>query len=64
LLVLFLAVLTGLTVFYLPYRQQEMAARLPFIHDITTNIDNHPTLVAIDHQFKVAPNPMEYVVGE
>jgi hypothetical protein len=60
LLVLFRAALSGLTAFYLPYRQQEIAARLPPIHDITTNINNPAALVAIVPLRAGAPNPTEY----
>ena len=64
LLVLFFSALAGLAAFYLPYRQQQIAARVPPIHDITTNIDNPPAFVAIVPIRAGAPNPPEYLGGE
>ncbi len=61
---LFRAALAGLIAFYLPYQQQEMATRLPPIHDIITNINNPAALVAIVPLRAGAPNPPEYGGGE
>lgn len=63
-LVLFLSALCGLGAFYLPYRQQQIAARVPPIHDITTNIENPPAFVAVLPLRAGAPNPPEYAGGE
>lgn len=62
--VLFISALAGLTAFYLPYRQQQIAATVPPIHDITTNINNPPQFVAIVPLRASAPNPPEYLGGE
>jgi uncharacterized protein (DUF1499 family) len=62
--VLFLSALAGLTAFYLPYRQQQIAASVPPIHDITTNISNPPQFVAVVPLRASAPNPAEYLGGE
>lgn len=63
-LVLLVSGLCGLTAFYLPYRQQQIAIRVPRIHDITTNIANPPQFVAIAPLRANAPNPPEYLGGE
>jgi len=62
--VLFVSALAGLTAFYLPYRQQQIAATVPPIHDITTNISNPPQFVAVVPLRASAPNPPEYLGGE
>ena len=62
--VLFLSALAGLAAFYLPYRQQQIAASVPPIHDITTNINNPPQFVAVIPLRASAPNPHEYLGGE
>ena len=62
--VLFLSALAGLTAFYLPYRQQQIARTVPPIHDITTSIENPPAFVAIAPLRASAPNPAEYLGGE
>jgi hypothetical protein len=62
--VLFLSALAGLAAFYLPYRQQQIAASVPPIHDITTNINNPPQFVAVVPLRASAPNPPEYLGGE
>lgn len=64
LFLLFLSALAGLTAFYLPYRQQQIAQRVPPIHDITTNITNPPEFVAIVPLRAGSPNPPEYLGGE
>lgn len=64
LFVLFLAALAGLTAFYLPYRQQQIAQRVPPIHDITTSIENPPQFVAVVPLRAGSPNPPEYLGGE
>jgi len=60
LLALFLSALAGMTAFYLPYRQQQIATQVPPIHDITTNIDNPPEFVAVAPLRASAPNPVAY----
>ena len=62
--VLFLSALAGLTAFYLPYRQQQIARLVPPIHDITTSIENPPAFVAIAPLRASPPNPAEYLGGE
>lgn len=62
--VLFLSALAGLTAFYMPYRQQQIAQTVPPIHDITTSIVNPPAFVAIAPLRASAPNPAEYLGGE
>jgi hypothetical protein len=64
LLVLFISALAGITAFYLPYRQAQIAARVPPIHDITTDIANPPQFVAVVPLRAGAPNPPEYLGGE
>ena len=61
---LFLSALSGLTAFYLPYRQQQIAQRVPPIHDITTDTSNPPQFVAILPLRADAPNPPDYLGGQ
>lgn len=63
-LVLFISALAGLGAFYLPYQQQQIAAKVPPIHDITTNTENPPRFVAIVPLRAGAPNPPDYLGGE
>jgi uncharacterized protein (DUF1499 family) len=63
-LILFVSALAGLAAFYLPYRQQQIAVRVPPIHDITTNIGNPPRFVAVVPLRASAPNPPDYLGGE
>ena len=63
-LLLFISALAGLVAFYLPYRQQQIAAQVPPIHDITTDISNPPQFVAVLPLRAAAPNPPEYLGGE
>lgn len=63
-MILFVSALAGLTAFYLPYRQQQLASLVPPIHDITTNIESPPQFVAIAPLRANAPNPAEYLGGE
>lgn len=58
--VIFLSALVGLATFYLPYRQQLLAQKLPLIHDVTTDTTNPPAFVAIAPLRADAPNPAEY----
>jgi uncharacterized protein (DUF1499 family) len=58
--VIFLAALSGLGAFYLPYRQQLMAQMVPPIHDITTDTVNPPLFVAVLPLRASAPNPADY----
>lgn len=58
--VLFAGALMGLTAFYLPYRQQQLAAQAPPIHDISTDVENPPAFVAVVPLRGGASNPPEY----
>jgi uncharacterized protein (DUF1499 family) len=58
--VIFLSALVGLATFYLPYRQQLLAQKLPLIHDVTTDTSNPPAFVAVAPLRAGAPNPAEY----
>lgn len=60
LLVLFVAGLMGLTAFYMPYRQSQIAQSVPPIHDITTNTTNPPVFVDVVPLREDAPNPPDY----
>lgn len=60
LLVLFVAALMGLTAFYMPYRQSQIAQSVPPIHDITTDTANPPAFVDVVPLRENAPNPPEY----
>jgi len=62
--ILFFSALAGMTAFYMPYRQQQIAQTVPPIHDITTSIENPPAFVAIAPIRASAPNPAEYLGGE
>lgn len=64
LMLMFISALAGLTAFYLPYRQQQIAAQVPPIHDITTDIADPPQFVAVLPLRANAPNPPEYLGGE
>lgn len=61
---LFLAALSGLGAFYLPYRQLLMAQQVPPIHDITTDTSNPPAFVAVLPLRAGAANPPEYAGEE
>lgn len=50
----------GFVVVGIPWRWQQKAQRLPFIHDITTDLENPPAFVAILPLRAGAPNPAEY----
>jgi uncharacterized protein (DUF1499 family) len=55
-----LAIIIGITSFAIPYTWKQTAARLPKIHDISTDTANPPAFVAILPLRKDAPNPSEY----
>lgn len=57
---LFVASLSGLGAFYLPYRQLLMAQQVPPIHDISTDTTNPPAFVAVLPLRAGAANPPEY----
>lgn len=61
---LFLAALSGLVAFYLPYRQLLLAQQVPPIHDITTDTVNPPAFVAVLPLRAAAPNPPDYAGEE
>lgn len=61
---LFLAALSGLGAFYLPYRQLLLAQMVPPIHDITTDTGNPPAFVAVLPLRAGAANPPEYPGAE
>lgn len=58
--VIFVSAVFGLTAFYLPYRQQLMAQKLPLIHDISTDTQNPPLFIDVLATRAGAPNPPEY----
>lgn len=64
LLVLFVSAMAGLMAFYLPYRQQQIAAQVPPIHDISTNTANPPEFVAVAPLRANAPNSPQYAGPE
>jgi uncharacterized protein (DUF1499 family) len=55
-----LGLVVGLIVVGIPWRWQHKAQRLPFIHDITTDLENPPAFVAILPLRAGAPNSAEY----
>lgn len=60
LLVLLVAAIMGLTAFYMPYRQSQIAQSVPPIHDITTDTTNPPVFVDVVPLRENAPNPPAY----
>ncbi len=64
LLILFISGLLGLTAFYLPYRQQQVARQVPPIHDITTDMVDPPAFVDIVPLRQNASNPASYAGEE
>jgi uncharacterized protein (DUF1499 family) len=50
----------GLIVVGIPWRWGQKAQRLPFIHDITTDLESPPAFVALLPLRAGAPNPTEY----
>ena len=58
--VLFLSALMGLAAFYLPYRQQQIAAGVPPIHDISTNTEDPPAFLAVAPLRPAGANPLTY----
>jgi len=54
------ALIAGLITFGIPFWWQRTAASAPPIHDITTDVRNPPTFVAIAPLRADAPNPLEY----
>jgi uncharacterized protein (DUF1499 family) len=50
----------GLVVVGIPWQWWQKAQRLPFIHDITTDLENPPPFVSILSIRAGAPNPAEY----
>jgi uncharacterized protein (DUF1499 family) len=50
----------GLVVVGIPWRWGQKAQRLPFIHDITTDLESPPAFVALLPLRAGAPNPAEY----
>lgn len=57
---LFLSGLMGLAAFYLPYRQQQIAASVPPIHDISTNTEDPPAFLAVAPLRPGGSNPLAY----
>ena len=49
----------GLVAFAIPFQFQQMARRVPPIHDITTDIENPPAYQAVLQLRGDAPNPIE-----
>ncbi len=64
LVVIFLSALCGLAAFYMPYRQQLLAQKVPPIHDITTDTVNPPAFVDVLPLRADAPNPPDYAGEE
>lgn len=64
LVVIFLSALCGLAAFYMPYRQQLLAQKVPPIHDITTDTVNPPAFVDVLPLRAGAPNPPDYAGEE
>ena len=52
--------LIGLVVVGIPWQWWQKAQRLPFIHDITTDLENPPVFVAVLPLRAGAPNSAEY----
>jgi uncharacterized protein (DUF1499 family) len=55
-----LGLVLGLVVVGIPWQWWQKAQRLPFIHDITTDLENPPVFVAILPLRADAPNSAEY----
>jgi len=55
-----LGLVIGLVVVGIPWQWRQKAQRLPFIHDITTDLENPPAFVAILLLRADAPNAAEY----
>lgn len=55
-----LGLLIGLVVVGIPWQWWQKAQRLPFIHDITTDLENPPVFVAVLPLRAGAPNSAEY----
>lgn len=55
-----LALILGLGTAYVPWSGVKKARSLPFIHDITTDLQNPPAFVAVLPLRADAPNPPEY----
>jgi len=55
-----LGLVIGLVVVGIPWQWWQKAQRLPFIHDITTDLENPPAFVAILLLRADAPNSAEY----
>jgi uncharacterized protein (DUF1499 family) len=53
------ALALGLTAFGIPFQWQRRAQRVPPIHDITTDLDNPPTFIAVVPARADAPNTLE-----
>lgn len=56
----FVATATAIATFYIPLTYKREAARLPPIHDLTTDPDNPPRFVAIRPLRRDAPNSADY----
>jgi uncharacterized protein (DUF1499 family) len=54
-----IALALGLTAFGIPYQWQSRAQRVPPIHDISTDLDNPPSFIAVVPMRAEAPNTLE-----
>jgi uncharacterized protein (DUF1499 family) len=54
------ALAVGLLVVWVPWQMKQKAARVPAIHDITTDTENPPRFVAVLPLRQGAPNSVEY----
>jgi uncharacterized protein (DUF1499 family) len=53
-------ILVGAATAYIPWTYKQTVARLPFIHDITTDMQNPPAFVAVKGLRKEGDHPVEY----
>jgi len=53
-------ILIGAATAYIPWTYKQTVARLPYIHDITTDTQNPPAFVAVKNLRKEGDHPVEY----
>jgi uncharacterized protein (DUF1499 family) len=53
-------ILVGAATAYIPWTYKQTVARLPYIHDITTDTQNPPAFVAVKNLRKEGDHPVEY----
>lgn len=54
------AIAVGVTAVYIPWSYKRTVDSLPFIHDITTDVQNPPAFVAVKSMRKEGDHPVEY----